>query len=35
MYPEECGYRYETGGLMECIRKLGVEKSSYFKFIDH
>ncbi|CAG8540342.1 29_t:CDS:10, partial [Dentiscutata heterogama] len=26
MYPEGCGYRSETGGLMECLRQLGVEK---------
>ncbi|CAG8712924.1 4938_t:CDS:10, partial [Cetraspora pellucida] len=26
MYPEGCGYRSETGGLMECLRELGVEK---------
>ncbi|KAI8341775.1 Metalloenzyme, LuxS/M16 peptidase-like protein [Chlamydoabsidia padenii] len=26
MYPENCGYRSETGGLMECLRELTVEK---------
>ncbi|ORZ20228.1 Metalloenzyme, LuxS/M16 peptidase-like protein [Absidia repens] len=26
MYPENCGYRSETGGLMECLRELSVEK---------
>ncbi|KAG9302935.1 hypothetical protein G9A89_022352 [Geosiphon pyriformis] len=26
MYPEGIGYRSETGGLMECIRKLNVDK---------
>lgn len=27
MYPETCGYRSETGGLMERLRELSVEKS--------
>lgn len=27
MHPESCGYRYETGGLMERLRELSVEKS--------
>ncbi|KAF9111927.1 hypothetical protein BGX27_004236 [Mortierella sp. AM989] len=26
MYPEESGYRYETGGLMSCLRSLKAEK---------
>ncbi|CAG8661582.1 2974_t:CDS:10, partial [Gigaspora rosea] len=41
MYPEGCGYRSETGGLMECLRHLGVEKirqvishSELFKILD-
>ncbi|CAH1760312.1 8421_t:CDS:10 [Entrophospora sp. SA101] len=29
MYPEGCGYRYETGGLMECLRKLGYHRDYY------
>lgn len=28
MYPETCGYRSETGGLMERLRELSVEKSN-------
>ena len=27
MFPEGCGYRSETGGLMERLRELSVEKS--------
>ncbi|KAF9208991.1 hypothetical protein BGZ49_006848 [Haplosporangium sp. Z 27] len=27
MYPENSGYRYETGGLMSCLRSLKAEKS--------
>ena len=27
LYPETCGYRSETGGLMERLRELSVEKS--------
>lgn len=30
MFPEGCGYRSETGGLMECLRELGVEQSKRF-----
>ncbi|RUP48608.1 Metalloenzyme, LuxS/M16 peptidase-like protein [Jimgerdemannia flammicorona] len=26
MFPEGCGYRSETGGLMECLRDLGVKQ---------
>lgn len=34
MYPETCGYRSETGGLMERLRELSVEKSkSYIQCI--
>lgn len=29
MYPENSGYRYETGGLMLNLRSLGAEKSTY------
>ncbi|KAF7726657.1 hypothetical protein EC973_008530 [Apophysomyces ossiformis] len=32
MYPSNCGYRSETGGLMECLRELSVETiRSYHK----
>lgn len=30
MYPETCGYRSETGGLMERLRELSVEKSKLY-----
>lgn len=29
MYPENSGYRYETGGLMSCLRSLKAEKSKW------
>lgn len=30
MYPETCGYRSETGGLMERLRELSVDKSRLY-----
>lgn len=34
MYPKTCGYRSETGGLMERLRELSVEKSRlYIQYI--
>lgn len=30
MFPEGCGYRSETGGLMERLRELSVEKSKSY-----
>lgn len=35
MYPENSGYRYETGGLMSCLRSLKAEKSKRVGFLLH
>ena len=35
MYPETCGYRSETGGLMERLRELSVEKSKLYIYTIH
>lgn len=35
MYPENSGYRYETGGLMSCLRSLEAEKSKRLGFLVH
>ncbi|KAG0191477.1 hypothetical protein DFQ28_011725 [Apophysomyces sp. BC1034] len=29
VYPSNCGYRSETGGLMECLRNLSVDRSEF------
>lgn len=28
IYPGDCGYKYETGGIMENLRRLNVEKGN-------